>query len=85
VPVSIFLRSAWCGPFVAASLGLIGFANLGFGAAIVGETRLSAQGPKATAAIDAMKAEYRRPTLVPFPKENPYTPRESGARQKAVF
>ena len=85
MPVSIFLRSAWCGPFVAASLGLIGFANLGFGAAIVGETRLSAQGPKATAAIDAMKAEYRRPTLVPFPKENPYTPEKAALGKKLYF
>jgi len=64
---------------------LIGFANLGFGAAIVGETRLSAQGPKAAAAIDAMKAEYRRPTLVPFPKENPYTPEKAALGKKLYF
>jgi len=64
---------------------LIGFANLGFGAAIVGETRLSAQGPKAAAAIDVMKAEYRRPTLVPFPKENPYTPEKAALGKKLYF
>ena len=75
MPASEFIRSTRPGPVVAAvALGLIGFANLSFGAAIVGEMRRTEPSPKAAVAIDAMKAEYRRPALIPFPKENRYTP-----------
>jgi cytochrome c peroxidase len=45
----------------AATLGVIGFANVSFGEAIVGEMRRTEPAPKAAAAINAMKAEYRRP------------------------
>ena len=81
-----FIRFASSGPaVVAATLSLIGFANLGFGAAIVGEMRLTAPSPKAAAAIDAMKAEYRRPASIPFPKENPYTPEKAALGKKLYF
>ncbi len=86
MPASEFIRSARSGPVVAAvALGLIGFTNLGFGAAIVGEMRRTEPSPKAAVAIDAMKAEYRRPALIPFPKENPYTPDQGVARQETLF
>jgi cytochrome c peroxidase len=86
MPLSEFIRSARSGPVVAAvALGLIGFANLSFGAAIVGEMRRTEPSPKAAVAIDAMKAEYRRPALIPFPKENPYTPDKASLGKKLYF
>jgi cytochrome c peroxidase len=81
-----FIRSVWSGLVVAAAtLGLIGFANVSFGGAIVGEMRRTEPAPKAAAAIDAMKAEYRRPALIPFPKENPYTPEKASLGKKLYF
>ena len=86
MPASEFIRSARSGPVVAAVvLGLIGFTNLSFGAAIVGETRRTEPGPKAAVAIGAMKAEYRRPAQIPFPKENPYTPDKASLGKKLYF
>ena len=86
MPVSNFIRLALVGPVVAvAAAGLIGFANFGFSAVLVGETRQTQPSPKATAAIDAMKAEYRRPAMIPFPKENPYTPEKAALGKKLYF
>jgi cytochrome c peroxidase len=86
MPASEFIRFARSGPAAAAvALGLIGFANLGFGAAIVGETRRTEPSPKAAVALDAMKAEYRRPAQIPFPKENPYTPDKASLGKKLYF
>jgi cytochrome c peroxidase len=69
----------------ATALGLIGFANLSQGAAIVGEMRRTEPSPKAAVALDAMKAEYRRPASIPFPKENPYTPEKASLGKKLYF
>jgi cytochrome c peroxidase len=86
MPASEFIRSARSGPVAAAvALGLIGFANLSYGAAIVGEMRRTEPSPKAAVAIDAMKAEYRRPALIPFPRENPYTPDKASLGKKLYF
>src|SRR3982074_1043477 len=86
MPSSEFIRSARSGPVVAAvALGVIGFANVSFGGAIVGEMRRTEPTPKAAAAIGAMKAEYRRPALIPFPKENPYTPEKAALGKKLYF
>jgi cytochrome c peroxidase len=86
VPVSIFIRLAIGGTIAAAAAaGLISFTGLAFSAVLVGETRLAQPGPKATAAIDAMKAEYRRPPFIPFPKENPYTPEKAALGKKLYF
>src|ERR1700704_1945829 len=85
MPPSGFIRSALLGPAVAATLGLIGFANLGFGAAIVGEMRRTDPSPKAAVAINAMKPEYRRPPSIPFPKENSYTPEKASLGKKLYF
>jgi cytochrome c peroxidase len=86
MPASGFTRFAWSGSGVAAAtLGLIGFVNLSYGAAIVGEMRRTEPSPKAAVAIDAMKAEYRRPALIPFPKENPYTPDKASLGKKLYF
>jgi cytochrome c peroxidase len=67
------------------ALGLFGFANSGLGAALVGETRRVDLGQKAQAGIDAMKALYKRPASIPFPKENPYTPEKFSLGKKLYF
>jgi cytochrome c peroxidase len=69
----------------ATALGLFGFANTGFGAALVGESRRVELGQKAPAGIDAMKALYRRPATIPFPKENAYTPEKFSLGKKLYF
>jgi cytochrome c peroxidase len=86
VPASGISRFGLSGPTVTAAVfGLIGFTTIGFGAALVGETRQTQPSPKATAAIEAMKAEYRRPATIPFPKENPYTPEKAALGKKLYF
>jgi cytochrome c peroxidase len=86
MPASGFFRSVLSRSVAAAAaLGLIGFANLSFGAAIVGQTRRIEPSPKADLAIEAMKAEYRRPTSIPFPKENPYTSEKAALGKKLYF
>src|SRR5258705_11846785 len=81
-----FIRSVSSSFAVAgAKLGGIGFANVSFGEAIVGEMRRTEPAPKAAAAINAMKAEDRRPALIPFPKENPYTPEKAALGKKLYF
>src|SRR5882724_10955091 len=67
------------------ALGLFGFANSGLGAALVGETRRVDLGQRAQAGIDAMKALYKRPASIPFPKENPYTPEKAALGKKLYF
>src|SRR4051812_22930388 len=69
----------------AASFGALGFASIGFGAVIVGETRRIDLGAKAAPGIDAMKAQYKRPATIPFPKENPYTPDKAALGKKLFF
>src|SRR3954454_4334714 len=69
----------------AASFGALGFASIGFGAVIVGETRRIDLGAKAAPGIDAMKADYQRPATIPFPKENPYTPEKAALGKRLYF
>jgi cytochrome c peroxidase len=79
-------RSARFGTAVAAiALAIFGFAGTCLGAVVVGQTRHVDLGQKATVGIDAMKAQYRRPTSIPFPKENPYTPQKASLGKKLYF
>jgi cytochrome c peroxidase len=79
-------RSVLLGTAIAAtSLCILGFATISFGAAIVGETRKVDLGQKAPAGIDALKAQYRRPSTIPFPKDNPYTPEKAALGKKLYF
>src|SRR6201988_5436845 len=78
---SMLLASA----VAASSLGVFGFATITLGAAIVGETRRIDLGQKAAPGIDAMKAQYKRPATIPFPKENPYTPEKAALGKKLYF
>src|SRR5215467_13098616 len=69
----------------ATSASIVGFATLSFGAVIVGETRRVDLGTKVPAGVDAMKALYRRPSTIPFPKDNPYTPEKAALGKKLYF
>jgi cytochrome c peroxidase len=70
---------------VAAIAGTIGFVNICFGSAIIGETRHGHFNPKASADIDALKAEYRRPAFIPFPETNPYAQAKASLGKKLFF
>jgi len=79
-------RSILSGSIVAAvATGAIGFASICFGAAIVGETRRIDLERKTTVGIDEMKLQYQRPALIPFPKENPYTPEKASLGKTLYF
>src|SRR5690349_11339288 len=82
----ISARSMLLASAVAVSgLGVFGFATITLGAAIVGETRRVDLGQAAVAGIDALKAQYRRPATIPFPKENPYTPEKAALGKRLYF
>src|SRR5207302_2305861 len=67
------------------ALAAFRFARIGFGAALVGETRQVSLQPSAAQGTDALKALYRRPAAIPFPKENPYTPDKAALGKKLYF
>jgi cytochrome c peroxidase len=86
MPGSAFGRSILLGTAVAAiSLGVFGFATISFGSALVGEIRQVDLGQKPAAGIDAIKAQYRRPSTIPFPKDNAYTPEKASLGKKLYF
>ena len=68
----------------AVGLGVFGSTQISFGNAIVGETRKVDQ-QKGPSGVDALKAQYRRPGTIPFPKDNSFHAREGDARQETVF
>lgn len=68
-----------------SSLGVFGFATITLGAAIVGETRKVDLGKSADPGLEALKAQYKRPTTIPFPKENPYTPEKAALGKRLYF
>ena len=81
-----FSRSITIASAIAAtSLCIFGFATFSFGSAIVGETRRVDLGAKAPSSIDTMKAQYRRPFAIPFPKDNAYTPEKAALGKKLYF
>ena len=73
------------GTIATAMLGALGSSTIGYGAALVGETRSVEITQKAQSGVDAMKAQYRRPASIPFPKENPYTPEKVALGKKLYF
>ena len=66
-------------------LGVFGFATITFGSAMVGETRRVDVGQKPPSGIEALKALYRRPATIPFPKDNPYTPEKASLGKQLYF
>jgi cytochrome c peroxidase len=84
--VAKFIRSGLIGSVgLAIVAGGIGSADISFGSVIVGQTRRIAVELKPQASLEAMKAGYRRPGLIPFPKENPYTPAKASLGKKLYF
>ena len=70
---------------IALNLTVFGFTRLGLGAALVGETRQVALQPQAATSTGALKALFRRPASIPFPKDNPYTPEKAALGKKLYF
>ncbi len=66
-------------------LAAFGYASLGFGAALVGETKQISLQPRNAPGTDALKTLYRRPATIPFPKDNPYTPEKAALGKKLYF
>ncbi len=66
-------------------LAAFGYASLGFGAALVGETKQISLQPRSAPGTDALKSLYRRPATIPFPKDNPYTPEKAALGKKLYF
>jgi cytochrome c peroxidase len=54
-------------------------------AAIVGDTRQVPVSAPAAKSADALKAEYKRPPTIPFPKDNPYTAEKASLGKKLYF
>jgi len=81
-----FVRSGLTGAVTAAIVaGTMGFSDLSLGSAIIGQTHQILIDRKAPRDIDAMKAEYRRPPLIPFPSENRFTPAKASLGKKLYF
>jgi cytochrome c peroxidase len=79
-------QSAFFGTTAAAIvLGLFGFAGKSLGAAIVGETRFVGIEQNSASGLKALKAQYRRPASIPFPRDNPYTPEKLLLGKKLYF
>ena len=70
---------------VTVSIAASGFADLGYGAALVGETKQVSIQPQGAQGTDALKALYRRPASIPFPKDNPYTPDKAALGKKLYY
>ena len=71
--------------FSTIGLVALGIGSQSFGAALVGETKQVAIQPQADQGTDALKALYRRPASIPFPKDNPYTPDKAALGKKLYF
>ncbi|HLI98475.1 MAG TPA: cytochrome c peroxidase [Bradyrhizobium sp.] len=65
--------------------GVVGFVSGTYGSALVGETRHLGVVGKADSSVDSLKARYRRPTMIPFPKDNLYTPQKLALGKKLYF
>jgi cytochrome c peroxidase len=54
-------------------------------AAIVGQTRKVDIVARTEPSIAQLRTEYRRPAIIPFPKDNPYTPEKATLGKKLYF
>jgi cytochrome c peroxidase len=70
---------------VLTGFGILGFAKISSGAVLVGETRKIDVKQQEPAGLAALKALYRRPTTIPFPKDNLYTPEKAALGKKLYF
>ncbi|HEY6255488.1 MAG TPA: cytochrome c peroxidase [Xanthobacteraceae bacterium] len=60
-------------------------AQRGHAAAIVGETHYAQPTTQPPRTPEALKEDYRRPSTIPFPKENPYTPAKAALGKRLYF
>src|SRR5258708_3429912 len=72
-------------PAVALALAFSSAQRPGYAAAVVGEMHVGQTTSRPPRTLEAIKAEYRRPDTIPFPKENPYTPRKAGLGKRLYF
>jgi cytochrome c peroxidase len=70
---------------LSAIIALVSFAQISFGAAIVGETRAISDIPDVMSDIDSIKVGYQRPQNIPFPEDNPYTLKKALLGQRLFF
>jgi len=83
---SRFGRSVLFGTvIVLTGAGVIGLATVSFGAATIGQTHKLDLVQKPASGIEALKAQYKRPSTIPFPKDNPYTPEKAALGKKLYF
>ena len=71
--------------FAFTGFGILGSSTISFGAAVVGESRKVEIAQKPQSGLEALKAQYRRPATIPFPKDNPYTPQKAALGKKLYF
>jgi cytochrome c peroxidase len=82
----VFIRSGLIGVTVVAAIaGSVGFSEIGRGAALVGDTHRIFVDDGSGADLDGLKAGYRRPAFIPFPRENTYTLAKASLGKKLYF
>ena len=81
----VFYPAVLLAVVISTGIEIFGFGSIGFGAAIVGESRKVQLTQKADSGLDALKAQYRRPATIPFPKDNTYTPQKASLGKKLYF
>jgi cytochrome c peroxidase len=59
--------------------------NPGIAAVVIGEPRTGAATEVPKLSDDQLKAKYRRPAAIPFPKDNAYTPDKSALGKRLFF
>lgn len=72
---------------IAAGLAVLiaGAISRSEAAALVGETRTVEIAKREKESVDKLRAEYRRPKFIPFPKDNPYTAEKLELGKKLYF
>jgi cytochrome c peroxidase len=70
---------------IAIAAGGAAVVSRSLAAAVVGETRVVAIAKSADSSVDKLRAEYRRPAFIPFPKDNPYTAEKAALGKRLYF
>ena len=85
MPKVVFYQAVLLAAVISTGLEIFGFGSIGFGAAIIGESRKVQLTQKPDSGLDSLKAQYRRPATIPFPKDNTYTPQKASLGKKLYF
>jgi cytochrome c peroxidase len=85
MPKVVFYQAVLLATVISIGLEVLGFGSIGFSAAVIGESRKVQLTQKADTGLDALKAQYRRPATIPFPKDNTYTPQKASLGKKLYF